>query len=57
MLTAPLDTSMATKKYEHLNVFPAEQIYISGVQLTVFKESGVPIFDMRQGIDTVSEAV
>lgn len=38
-------------------IYPAEQFVFDGISLTKFKEEGVPIFDMRQGIDTVSEAV
>jgi len=36
-------------------IYPAEQFVFDGISLTKFKTEGVPIFDMRQGIDTVSE--
>lgn len=37
-------------------IYPAEQFVFDGVSLTKFKEEGTKIFDMRQGINTVSEA-
>jgi hypothetical protein len=35
-------------------VYPAEQIVFDGISLTKFKNEGVPIFDLSQGIDEVS---
>ena len=44
-----------TDKSNISHVYPAEQFVFDGISLTKIKEEGTPIFDMRQGIDTVSE--
>ena len=49
------DSSFTTTKGTVAHIYPAEQIVFDGISLTKFKEEGTPIFDMRQGIDTVSE--
>lgn len=50
-----IDSGLIEDLSELSRVYPAEQFVFSGISLTKFKTEGVPIFDMRQGIDTVSE--
>lgn len=49
------DTNEFIYEIDTSYIYPAEQFVFKGISLTKFKEEGTPIFDMRQGIDTVSE--
>lgn len=45
-----------TGKSDLSKIYPAEQFVFDGISLTKFKEEGVPIFDLSNNIDEVSEA-
>jgi hypothetical protein len=55
MVKSSIKNDGTYKKNAVAFVYPAEQFVFKGISLTKFKEEGTPIFDMRQGIDTVSE--
>jgi len=50
------DSSFTTTKGTVAHIYPAEQIVFDGISLTKFKTEGVPIFDLSQDIDEVSNA-